>query len=203
MDTNDTELTMVIESLPVPNRKGTLSLEETLLKRHSVRNFSAQVLSKEQIGQILWAAQGINRPDRQLRTCPSARAIYPLKTYIIVPDGIYTYIPRDHALEIVRRGDYRQDLAEAAMRQASVAKAPLSIVFCANFGTIVKMYGDRGVLYTYVEAGHAAQCVHLQAVAMELSSVSVGAFIPEQVKEVLLCDNEEPLYIIPVGYEAK
>lgn len=188
-------------SLTSPLKKGKMSLEEALWGRKSVRIFSVDKLDPDQIGQLLWAAQGINRLGSRFKACPSAGATYPLTAYAVTADGIFEYIPEGHIIRKIADGDWRKSLSQAALGQGWVASAPLSIVITAVYGRTTGRYGDRGVMYVHMEAGHAAQNIHLQAVALGLGSVPVGAFSDDKVARVMRCDRDEvPLYIIPVGY---
>lgn len=187
--------------LPEPDRHGTMTLEQTLLKRRSVRQFQDTPLTDAQIGQLLWAAQGITHPDG-LRTAPSAGALYPLEVYAATQNGLFRYQPDDHSLERVLDHDPRPDLHQAALHQDPVLNAPLVIVINAVFARTAQRYGDaRTPQYVYLEAGHAAQNILLQAVAMELGAVPIGAFYEDQIIEALSLPPEQtPLYLIPVGY---
>jgi SagB-type dehydrogenase family enzyme len=188
-------------NLPAPDLKGTMTLEETLLKRRSVRDFRATMLTDAQIGQLLWSAQGITHPSG-FRTAPSAGALYPLEIYAATPDGLFHYEPEEHRLIKILDYDPRPDLHQAALRQDSVLEAPLVIAIAALFARTEQRYGTaRTPLYVHLEAGHAAQNILLQAVAMELGAVPIGAFIDDQVKAALaLPDEQMPLYLIPIGY---
>jgi SagB-type dehydrogenase family enzyme len=195
--------TETVEKLPEPSTEGNVSIEETLMRRMSARNFTAEKLTYQQISQLLWAAQGVNRTGTRFRTAPSAGATYPLETYAVTPDGVFRYIPGQHSMVLTREGDHRRELAGAALGQGSVSGAPLSIVFTAIYERTTNRYGERGVMYVHMEAGHAAQNVHLQAVALGLGSVPIGAFEPEKVRDVIRTGaHEVPIYIIPVGYPA-
>jgi SagB-type dehydrogenase family enzyme len=98
-------------------------------------------------------------------------------------------------------GDLREALSKTS--QSMVKNAPVDIVITAVYDQIKKQYGDRGVRFTHLEAGHAAQNICLQAVSLEMSTVTVGSFNDGEVKKSLnLSDNEEPLYIMPVGRAA-
>lgn len=178
-----------------------MTLEQTLLKRRSVRQFQDTPLTDAQIGQLLWAAQGITHPDG-LRTAPSAGALYPLEVYAATQNGLFRYQPDDHSLERVLDHDPRPDLHQAALHQDPVLNAPLVIVINAVFARTAQRYGDaRTPQYVYLEAGHAAQNILLQAVAMELGAVPIGAFYEDQIIEALSLPPEQtPLYLIPVGY---
>ena len=192
-------------TLPEPRYDSDVSLEETLLKRRSVRDYSDEALTLQEVSQLLWAAQGITDPSGK-RTAPSAGALYPLEVYVVVGDiediakGVYKYQPQENELIKILDGDQREALTKAALDQQSVAQGAIDIVITAIYKRITDKYGDRGIRYVHMEAGHAAQNVYLQVVALNLGTVSIGAFYDDQVKEVLnLPEDREPLYIMPVG----
>lgn len=192
-----------IIELPAPFLKSKVSLEETILKRRSVRSFSSKELSLSQIGQILWSAQGITgkKGGFAFRSAPSAGALYPMEVYIAKPDGIFHYLPQGHKLEMISEKDARKELAKASWGQDFVYQAPVDVVLCAVYSRVTSKYGESGIRYVHIEAGHIAENVHLQAVSMGLGSVPVGAFDDKEVRKALsLPSNCEPLYIIPVGY---
>ncbi len=189
-----------IITLPKPNQDGSMPLERAIAARRSRRDFLPRPLTLEQIGQLTWAAQGQDASSRY-RTVPSAGATYPLELFVATSDGFFRYLPAKHALEKLTDQDLRAALASAAWGQGFVEAAPLTLVFAAQFPRTTKRYGQRGVRYVYMEAGHAAQNVHLQAEALGLGSVAVGAFDDASVSEVLsLPDYLEPLYLVVVGY---
>ncbi len=140
------------------------------------------------------------------RTAPSAGALYPLEVYLVVGNveklvlGVYKYKPEGHELVKVNEGDSREELAMAALGQNWVKEGAIDIVIAAVYKRTTKKYGDRGVRYVYMEAGHAAQNIYLQAAALNLGMVTVGAFNDNRVKEILGMPRDEiPLYVIPVG----
>lgn len=191
--------------LPEPRYDSDVSIEETLLKRRSVRDYTGEALTLEEVSQLLWAAQGTTDP-RGFRTAPSAGATYPLETYLVVGDvgnlteGVYRYESAEHKLVKVLDGDWRAQLAGAALGQSWVKNGAVNIVFTAIYERTTGRYGDRGIQYVHMEVGHAAQNVYLQATALGLGTVVIGAFHDDQVSEILkLPKNEQPLYIIPVG----
>ncbi len=189
--------------LPKPNGQGKTSLEEAIRRRRTLRVFSEKELTQEQIGQLLWAAGGITETidGAHFRTAPSAGATYPMELYAITPQGAFHYFSKGHALETVKTQDIRSLLSTATKRQGLAAKAPLCILICAVFERVTQKFGDRGIMYAHIEAGHIAQNIHLQAVALGLGSVPVGAFEDQKLKEILgLPPEQEPLYIIPIGY---
>jgi SagB-type dehydrogenase family enzyme len=192
-------------NLPEPRYDSDVSIEQSLLNRRSTRSYTGEPLTLQEVSQLLWAAQGITDP-RGFRTAPSAGALYPLELYLVVGDvedlipGVYRYEPDGHQLVITMDGDKRAELASAALEQSSVREGAISIVFTAVYERTTGKYGERGIRYVHMEAGHAAQNLCLQATAMGLGIVTVGAFNDEQVAELLnLPENEQPLYVIPIG----
>lgn len=189
--------------LPQPITQGKLSLEEAITKRRSQRSFSRKELTLQEISQLLWAAQGVTgrRGGYSFRSAPSAGALYPMEIYALTKGGLYHYNPERHALEVLNERDLRSDLSSASLGQSSVSEAVLDIVICAIYERVTSKYGERGKRYVDIEAGHIAQNIHLQAVALGLGSVPIGAFNDDQVKSALnLPEDQVPLYIIPVGY---
>jgi SagB-type dehydrogenase family enzyme len=199
-----------IINLPKPNQDGSMSLEKAITLRRSRRKFLPQPLTLEQIGQLCWSAQG-QEPGARYRTAPSAGATYPLELFAVTADGLFHYEPAKHTLEKLTGRDLRSELASAAWGQQFIKDAPLTLLFAAEFARTTNHYGKRGVRYVYMEAGHAAQNVHLQAEALGLGSVAVGAFDDPSVNNVLSLpaatrshrgepDNLEPLYMVIIGY---
>lgn len=193
-------------SLPEPRPRGPLSVEEALARRRSVRDYADGSLTIAQLSQFLWSAQGITDRRYGLRTAPSAGALYPLEVYVAVERvdglraGVYRYVPRQHGLELVLAGSVRGQLCRDALSQSAVADAPATLAFAGVFGRTTSKYGERGRRYVYMEVGHAAQNVYLQATALGLGTVVVGAFDDGAVKRTLrMRGDEEPLYLMPVG----
>lgn len=183
-------------------------LELLLARRRSVREFASKPVSLMQASCLLWAAQGIT-DTRGLRTAPSAGALYPLVLYLVagavsgLEAGIYRYLPRENALELLQKGDRRAALAAAAMGQSWIADAALTLAFAARYQRTTGKYGKRGIQYVHIEAGHAAQNALLTAVALNLGAGEVGAFDDRRVASVLgLSRDETPLYLLPFGLSA-
>ncbi|MBP7793179.1 MAG: SagB/ThcOx family dehydrogenase [Candidatus Goldbacteria bacterium] len=192
--------------LPEPGIKGHISLEEVMYKRRSIRYFEQGYLNLKQVSQLLWAAQGITDKSRNLRTVPSAGATFPLEIYLFVGDvngvkkGIYKYDVFSHSIIRIIEGDKRNELRLAALNQDSITKAQIVIVITAISDRTTKAYGNRGMMYVYMEAGHCGQNIYLQAEALGLGTVAIGAFKDTEVKKILpAAENEQPLYIFPVG----
>lgn len=191
--------------LPEPVTDGKISVESALLARCSTRNFKNLPLRLEEVSQLLWAAQGVTHRENY-RTCPSAGATYPLEIHLVTGDvsglaaGTYRYQVNDHSLAQERTADLRSKLAEAALGQSMIACAPASLAISAVYERTTRRYGQRGIRYVFMEAGHAAQNVHLQAEALGLGTVVIGAFQDDRIKEILgLRLDEEPLYLMPFG----
>jgi SagB-type dehydrogenase family enzyme len=197
--------------LPPPSQKGSVSLEEAIARRRSIRDFTPEPISQSQLSQILWATQGISNTRERYRTVPSAGATYPLEIFVVcgrnsiagIDDGIYHYNIDSHSLTRHYKGDVRLELAGAALDQEFIYEAPVDIVICAVYERTTGRYGSRGERYVHMEVGHAGQNIYLQATAVGLSTVAIGAFDDEQVRQVLRLDEQfKPLYIMPVGKPA-
>ncbi len=159
----------------------------------------------------MWATQGITDASLKSRAIPSAGATYPLEIFVVcgqnsieeISDGIYHYSIAHHSLTLHHAGDVRLDLARAALNQEFIYEAPVDIVICALYQRTTLGYGSRGERYVHMEVGHAGQNIYLQATALGLATVAIGAFNDEQVREVLRLDKQyKPLYIMPVGRPA-
>jgi SagB-type dehydrogenase family enzyme len=191
--------------LPDPQYNSKISVESAILARRSIRNYRLEPLDLSDISQLLWAAQGITDPGGY-RAAPSAGALYPLEIYALVGNathlsaGIYKYRPARHELQKKGSEDRRDALCQAALSQDPIRKAPVVLVICGVYERTTSKYGERGIRYVYMEAGHAAQNALLQAVSLNLGAVVIGAFRDETVAQVVGCEKgESPLYIIPVG----
>lgn len=186
--------------LPEPILKSGVSLEEALSKRRSIRAYADVPLTLNDVSQLLWAGQGITDSSGK-RTAPSAMASYPLTLYLVAGNveglnpGLYIYQPSGHELISVKDGDYRESIGN----QSSMQKAPIDIVITANYDK-VKAAADNGQKWAYLEGGHVAQNICLEATALDLGTVTVGGFIEDQVKNVIgLTGNTGVLYVLPVG----
>lgn len=195
--------------LPGPKKTGEVSLEEAIQKRRSRRDFTDQPLTLAQISQILWAGQGITDESTGFRSAPSAGALYPLELYLVVKSegaeglevGVYHYRPESHSLQVHLEGDVYSNFTEACLGQSAVGQAPVSLVITAEYGRTTEKYGERGKRYVEIEVGHVGQNVYLQAEALGLGTVVIGAYNDEEVSRILnLPAVQRPLYVIPLGY---
>lgn len=194
--------------LPLPHRLTNMVVEDAIRLRRSIRSYLKEPLTLEELSMILWAAQGITDVIEHKRAAPSAGATYPLVLYVVVGKngvedleaGVYKYHVLRHSLVLHKPGDFRYELSLAALGQECVREAPVDIVFVAVFERTTKRYGERGMRYVFIDVGHAAENIYLMATALGLGTVAVGAFMDEDVSEVLDLELwERPVYIMPVG----
>lgn len=199
--------------LPIPGSKSVLTLDEVLRRRKSVRAFAKKPLSLEQISYLLWASNGIQRIERghEFRTVPSAGALYPVETYLVIHNveglapGVYHYAIREHALEEIKVGDFRRDITLAALGQRICADAAVVFVWTAIFNRSKCKYRQRAYRYVYLDAGHIGHSLALSAVSLGLGSCQVGALFDDDVNQILDVDGveESVIYMSVVGYPAE
>jgi SagB-type dehydrogenase family enzyme len=188
--------------LEEPNTGGPVSVEEAIMRRRSRRVFQRAKLAKQQLSQVLWSAV----------KAPSAGATYPLEVYVVlggdgvegIAAGVYHYQSVEGALTLIKEGDQRRALAIASLRQMFIADAPASVVIAAEYERTTRVYGDRGVRYVVMEAGHVSQNIYLQCEALDLATVAIGAFHDDEVAKVVnMPSRQRPLYVMPVGTRAE
>jgi SagB-type dehydrogenase family enzyme len=201
---NVTESEADAMKLPEPNLDSGFSLERAIHLRRSIRGYGGEPLTLIHLSQLLWSAQGITSP-LGLRAAPSAGATYPLEIYVVAGEvdglapGVYHYFNRNHEIALTIEGDRRSALAGAALGQTIIEDAPLSLVIASVDTRTAQRYGDRTARYVAMEAGHAAQNVYLQATALGLGTVVIGAFFDDEVSRVVDLGEASPLYLMPVG----
>jgi SagB-type dehydrogenase family enzyme len=194
-------------ALPEPRGYRGLSLEEAIETRRSIRDYGAEPLSLEELSRLLHAAQGITAPRRGFRTAPSAGALYPIETYTVVNDvagleaGLYHYAVLDHRLERLQAGNLRGAMTIAGIGQEMLGRAQVCFVLSAIFQRLRWKYRERTYRYALLEAGHIGQNLYLSATSMGLGACAVGAFLDDQLNDLLGLDGEEEaaLYVISVG----
>ncbi len=200
-------------SLPKPSFTSDISIEEALMKRRSIRKFTGESLTMNEVSQLLWAAYGVTKevaPEKLrggLKTAPSAGGLYPLEIYLAawnvqgLDPGIYIYEPNGHKLYPHKEGDFHNELGEACYDQNWVTDAPASIIWSAVFERTTSVYGRRGrSRYVPMDLGHSAENVYLQVQSMGMGTVAIGAF--DDLKLQILTGmtrEEEPLYVMPLG----
>lgn len=197
-----------VMKLPLPALDGSVSVEQAIQKRRTKRAYAATPLSMAMLSQLLWAAQGVTEDGGFKRAAPSGGACYPMDIYAIVGHekitslaaGIVRYRPTDHSLSIWQKKDLREPIARAALHQRWMAQAPIQLVIVAEYARITAKYGQRGIQYAWIEAGHIGQNIFLQAEALGLVAGIVGAFDDEQIAKIMrLPPATHPLLVMPVG----
>jgi len=197
-------------SLPKPSFDGKVSVEKAIKERRTIRDFEERILSLAHLSQLLWAAQGITDSVTGKRAAPSGGALYPLDIYIVIGEngvekieaGVYHYLPTEHSISFISKGDRRKEIASVSLGQRWMAKAPILFIITAEYRRITGKYGERGIRYALIEAGHMGQNLFLQSEALGLGAGIVGAFNDLEVSKVAgLPPKHEPLLIMPIGYK--
>ena len=192
-----------IITLPPPTTKSGVSFEMALLNRRSIREFLKEPLTLEEVSQLAWSASGITSSDG-LRAAPSPGGTFPIEIYLVIFNvtnikaGIYRYNYIDHTLIFHKDIKSSNSLATASLGQNFISEAAINIVLSADYSKTTATYGERGNRYVWMEAGHIAENIHLQAASLGLGTVILGAFYDEEVKKYMNM-VEEPLCIMPVG----
>lgn len=196
-------------SLPAPRPEEGPTVAGTIASRRSRREYADAPLARDELAQLLWAAQGVTDTADGFRAAPSAGATYPLELYVAVGDpgvedldaGVYRYRPAVHDLTRLSDADVQSALRTAAFDQEWIGAGAVDVVVCALDERTTQRYGERGRRrYVPMEAGHAAENVYLQAEALDLATVSVGAFDDDRVRSTVGAPNDRrPLYVMPVG----
>lgn len=196
--------------LSQPVTEGGASIWEVLRRRRSERRFGDVPMREAELSQLLWAAQGVTREGRgvQLRAAPSAGALYPVETYVVVhtvedvDSGLYHYGVDYHQLEQLKLGDFRAATAQAALDQRMAADASVVLVWTAVFERSKWKYKQRAYRYVYLDAGHIAQNAALAAVALGLGSCQIAALYDDEANELLGIDGvgESTVYMTAVGH---
>jgi SagB-type dehydrogenase family enzyme len=196
--------------LPSPRFEGSLSLERALFERESVRSFAESAVSLEYLGQLLWAGNGmqVDAISGPTRTAPSAGGLYPQELYVFsgnvedLEPGVYRYEPDGHELIRLIDGDRRRELARASLNQRFISDAPATIVVGGVIERTRAKYGTRGAeRYVYMDAAASAENIFLQATALGLATLTVGAFDDNRVSGLMGSESDvQPLFIMPIGY---
>ncbi|MFQ5952606.1 MAG: SagB/ThcOx family dehydrogenase [Candidatus Omnitrophota bacterium] len=197
-----------VVKLPDPKYESEMSVEQAIFERRSVRSFTDEPLSLEEVSQLLWAAGGktVDGVTGPTRAYASAGAAYPLEIYLVAGNvtglepGVYRYNWRENSITLLKKGDVRRDLMRASYGQGMIDRAPATIVITALFERTTFRYGERGrIRYVPMDAGHLGQNVHLQAHALGLGTLMLGAFTDREVAKVIGSVRDVPVYIMPIG----
>lgn len=183
--------------LPAPKKKSRVSLEKALnLRRSSKEGFSSKELKEKEIGQILWAARGVNRPNGKL-TSPSAMARYSVSVYVATSKGTFLYIPENHSLLSISNKDIRKGIGT----QEYVKTAPVILIFVADFSKLSEFSMTRKISFVSAEAGAIGENVYLQCAALKLGTSFVASVDKKFVKIALEFEKDiKPLFIMPIGH---
>mgnify|MGYP006282321657 FL=1 len=195
-----------LEEIDEPNLP---SFHHVLKVRKSNRRYKDSPLSKYELSYLLWAATGIQRKENgyEFRTAPSAGALYPIETYLVINNvrdikpGVYHYNIKGHYLELLFVGEHGDLIADAALSQSMCAVASVVYVLTAMFARSKWKYGQRAYRYIYMDAGHIAENLALAATAMDLGACHIGAIYDDEVNKILGIDGEEEsaIYLTTVG----
>lgn len=195
--------------LPKPETDAGKGLWQILARRRSFRDFTSTPISASELSQLLWAAQGITADigAYQLRSSPSAGALYPIETYQVInyvdgiERGIYHYNIRKHSLELIQRGNFGPRIAKAGLEQDILALASVVFVWTAVTHRCKWKYRQRAYRYIYLDAGHIGENVTLAAEGLNLGCCAVGALFDEEVNRLIMVDGKEEtvIYIMAVG----
>jgi SagB-type dehydrogenase family enzyme len=195
--------------LPDPNELSKTSLDSCLKKRKSIRDFSDKPITRKQLSYLLWASTGIQRNEHgfDFRTAPSAGALYPIETYLVInnvkdlANGVYHYSIKDHTLEELKLGEYGIKTANAALGQDMCEKAAVVFIWTAIFQRSKWKYRQRAYRYIYLDAGHIGENLALASTSLDLGSCQIGALFDEEVNEIVDVDgtSESSIYMSVVG----
>lgn len=176
-----------------PDTKRGVSVMAAFEKRQSTREYADRKLETQDLSDMLWAANGINRPESGKRTAPTAMNKQEIDVYVCLPEGAYLYDAKIHALVPVAKGDFRPAVAGG---QDFVTKAPVCLVIVAD---LEKFEGE--VLMPAVDAGIVSQNISLFCAGMGLVTVPRASMDQVKLKTILkLKDSQQPLMNHPVGY---
>ncbi len=198
-------VTQKIIQLTRPNTVGKMTFEEALYKQEDALMFTGQTLERMLIGQLAWAAQGERKSQTNLATESSiTEVVSPIQLHLATQEGVFVYQPEDNSLEQTVYQDIRGALATAvAPMSDSVASAGCTFIIAAPTRRLSAQRGNNSRKSMYLQAGHMAQNIRLQATCLDLGSLTISDFNTRNVNTTCrLPRNIEPLYIICVGYPA-
>lgn len=187
-----------VVKLPKPNLNRVGTVMKALSERQSTREYASKTLSLADLSDLLWAANGINRPESGKRTAPSALNKQDVDVYVILPEGSYVYDAKNHQLNLVSEGDHRDAVAGG---QTFVKTAPVSLVLVSD----VSLFGDvqkpQNQVVGAIDVGIVSQNISLFCANAKLATVPRGSMDATQLKKVLkLKDSQIPMLNHPVGY---
>jgi SagB-type dehydrogenase family enzyme len=186
--------------LPAPDKTKGSTIMKAFNDRHSDRTYAPEKLSQQDLSDLLWAANGINRPDGK-RTAPSCRNFQEVGVYVILPEGAYLYDVKAHALTLLTEGDYRSAVAGG---QDFVKTAPVCIVLSADLARFGGTINEGTKLMASVDIGIVCQNINLACAGLGLATVPRATMDQTILKRILkLKDTDLLLMNNPVGYPKK
>ena len=186
--------------LPAPQMDGGMPLMKALKLRCTTREYSAEALPSQELSNLLWAACGINRPDSGKRTAPTAMNKQEIDVYVALPEGLYLYDAKSHALGLI----LAQDLREATGKQPFVKDAPVNLVFVANYTRMGEGPKEMQDFYAAMDTGYISQNVYLYCASAGLATVARGWVDKEALaKSMLLGADQKIMLAQTVGYPKK
>ena len=198
-----------IVELPEVDSLTDTSLYDVLKNRKSIRDYQNKAITKETLSYLLWASTGISRKEVrfEFRTAPSAGALYPIETYLVINNvedieqGVYHYSIKNNYLELLKEGDHSVEIAKAALTQKMCADSSVVFIWTAIFQRMKWKYSQRAYRYIYLDAGHIAENLALAATSLELGSCQIGALYDDEVNEIIGVDgkDESVIYMSVVG----
>lgn len=195
--------TMAQTALPAPTHTGGMSLDSALLQRRSIREYDPdRPIDPQTLSNLLWSATGINRPETNMRTNPTALNSQEIDLYIFSADGVSLYDFKNNALDKVADGDHRQLLAgmPGGFSQEFVLDAPISVVMVINLNKF-ELPADKGLLMGFTDAGIVSQNINLFCAANGLATVPRATMDSDAIRRLLGLDERYvPALNNPVGY---
>jgi SagB-type dehydrogenase family enzyme len=182
-----------------PQTEGGLPLMQTLKARQSLREFSTDKLPLQVLSNLLWAADGINRPDGK-RTAPSAVNWQNIDIYVALSDGLYLYQPSEHALKAILADDVRA----ATGKQDFVKEVPVNLIFVADFSKITRGTDEDKNFYSAAHTGFISQNVYLYCASQGLATVVRGLIDRESMAKLMkLRPDQKVILAQSIGYPKK
>lgn len=181
--------------LPAPQIEGGMPLMDVLSKRVTTRAFSPEELPMEELSNLLWAANGINRKETGKRTAPSARNAQEIDIYVSMPNGVFLYNPVENKLEYVLEDDIRAKISD----QKFFKDAPIVLIFVGNYEKMNGFSKEAKEFYSATDVGFVSQNVYLYCAQADLATVVCGAFNKEFLTKTLKIKDGKVLLVQPVG----
>lgn len=186
--------------LPKPQTDGGKPLMQALKDRKTSREFSSEKLPLQTLSNMLWAANGINRPDSKKHTAPTAMNCQEIDIYVAIADGLYLYDANSNVLKTV----LAEDVRAATGPQPFVKDAPVNLVFVADYSKMRMRSDEDRAFYSATDTGFISQNVYLYCASEGLATV-VRAYVdkPALAKTMKLKDNQKVVLAQTVGYPKK